>query len=193
MSEFLIQKVLGPDWHKLPRVIQSHYEVSEHRGSCVEGMMTITYPGYMLPLIRLIHRFGGLIVRRGSGVHTRVQKTVADNPLHWQRTMTYIDGKTDTFHSQMAYCAEHELIETIRFGFGLRLTVEVSDGDLVYRSNGHYWQYGRCRITIPDWLLLGSATISEHALSEDEFHLDFTIKHPLWGVTYCYRGNFHYC
>lgn len=107
--------------------------------------------------------------------------------------MTYNDGKTDTFRSQMAYCAEHELIETIRYGFGLHLTVEVSNGDLVYHSNGHFWQYGRCRLTIPDSLLLGSATISEHALSEDEFHLDFTIKHPLWGVTYCYRENFHYC
>ncbi len=78
MSESLMQKVLGPDWHKLLRVTQNHYEVSEHRGSCLEGMMTITYPDYMLPLIWLIHRFGGLIVRRGSGVpdipHPIIQK-----------------------------------------------------------------------------------------------------------------------
>jgi hypothetical protein len=40
--------------------------------------------------------------------------------------------------------------------------------------------------------LLGSATISEHAVLEDEFYLDFTITHPLWGETYRYRGRFYY-
>lgn len=74
MSESLMQKVLGPDWHKLPRVIQNHYDVSEHRGSCVEGLMTIDYPDLMMPVVWIIHRFGGLIVRRGNGVHTHVQK-----------------------------------------------------------------------------------------------------------------------
>lgn len=190
MSGFLMQKVLGADWHKLPRVIQRHYEVGENQGSCLEGAMTIAYPAYMLPLIRLIHGLGGLVFRRGADIDTRVQKTASGGLLYWHRTMTYSDGKSDCFRSQMAYCAEHQLIETIRFGFGLRLTVAVSDGDLIYRSNGHFWQCGRCRLIIPDGLLLGSATISEHALSEHEFYLDFTIRHPLWGITYYYRGKF---
>jgi len=30
-----------------------------------------------------------------------------------------------------------------------------------------------------DILLTGAATISEHALSDEEFYLDFTIKHTL--------------
>jgi len=85
------------------------------------------------------------------------------------------------------------LIEIIGFGFGLRLQVSVENGDLIYLGKGHFWQCGSYRLNIPDWLLLGTATISEHAVSEDEFYLDFAIRHPLWGVSYYYRGNFHYC
>lgn len=106
--------------------------------------------------------------------------------------MTYADGKSDYFVSQMHYSADRELIESIGFGFGLRLVVEVVGGDLYYRSNGYFWRFGKFELQIPDWMLLGTATISEHVLSDNEFYLDFTLKHPLWGVTYCYRGNFRY-
>lgn len=92
----------------------------------------------------------------------------------------------------MRFLSKHELIETVGFGFGLRLKVEVFNGDLLYRSDGHFWQYGKIMLNIPDWLLLGSATISEHALSENEFYLDFSVQHPLWGETYSYRGRFRY-
>ena len=195
MTDFLMQQALGADWHKLPRLIQKHYEVSSDEDTCLEGTMTIAYPNFMLPMIWLIHQFGGLILRRDTDVHTRVQKSAnaTGKILNWHRTLTYRDGKVDYFRSQMAGLGEQELTETIGYGFGLRLKVEVCNGDLVYRSNGHYWQCGRLHLTIPDWLMLGSATISEHALSESKFYLNFTINHPVWGETYSYRGTFRDC
>jgi hypothetical protein len=186
----LMQQVLGADWHKLPRVIQQNYVIDEGQTRVLEGTMAIHYPNFMFPLIWLIHLFGGLILWRGEAVQTRVQKTAGAGMLNWQRIMNYPDGNTDYFSSQMVYVAEHELIERTGFGFGLRLMVEVNDGDLVYRSNGHLWQCGKFTITIPDWMLLGAATITEHALSDEEFYLDFNIQHPLWGETYSYRGRF---
>jgi hypothetical protein len=192
-STMLMQRVLGADCYQLPPVIQRHYAIDEGQSSCLEGTMTITYPRFMYPLIWLIHLFGGLVLWRGVAVHTKVQKTAQANVLNWQRIMRYPDGKTDYFYSRMVYVAEHELIENTGFGFGLSLTVEVNHGDLVYRSNGHLWQCGRFRLTIPDWLLLGAATIREHAVSEDEFYLDFHIQHPWWGETYRYQGRFRYC
>ncbi len=191
----LMQKVLGPDWQTLPAAIQKHYQITGEQQSLLAGSMTIGYPHAMFPMIWLMHLFGGLALWSGNQVHAQVQKTSAPGGdiLHWQRTMTYTDGKADYFHSQMRYAAEHELIETIGFGFGLRLIVEVCNGDLHYSSNGYFWQCGKFELNIPEWLLLGSATINEHALSEDAFYLDFTIKHPLWGITYYYRGSFSYC
>lgn len=195
MSNSLMERVLDNDWHKLPAVIQKHYSLSSGQQSRLEGSMNIGYPAYLFPVVWLIHLFGGLVLWSGDQVHAQVDKNVdtSGEVLHWRRTMTYPDGKIDYFRSQMHFSAAQELIETIGFGFGLILGVEVCNGDLLYRSKGHFWQCGNYRLNIPDWLLLGTATISEHALSEDEFYLDFTIRHPLWGVSYYYRGNFRYC
>lgn len=192
MSISLMERILGDDWHKLPAVIQRHYHISQGQQSRLQGTMEIAYPGYLYPLVWLIHLFGGLILWRGPAVQANVDKAADGGILHWQRTMTYPDGKSDYFRSQMHFAAAHQLIETIGFGFGLCLKVEVCNGDLLYHSRGHFWQCGKFRLNIPDWLLLGSASIREQALSEHEFYLDFTIRHPLWGETYAYRGNFHY-
>ncbi len=187
----LLQQVLGEDWHKLPPVIQQHYQLEDGQQNSLTGSMTIAYPTYCFPLIWLIHLFGGLALWRGDNVQTRVQKTTTANTLHWQRIMTYSADICDYFRSQMYYFTDHEVIEMIGFGFGLRLKMTVHNGDLLYQSQGHFWQYGKLRVTLPDWLLLGTATISEHAVSADMFELNFTIKHPWWGETYSYRGCFH--
>lgn len=143
----------------------------------------------------LIHLFGGLVSRRGKDIETVVEKTSSpqNTKLFWQRTLNYPNNKTDCFYSQMVYLQNHELIETVRFGFGLRLIVAVEKGRLVYRSNGHIWQYGSFRLTFPDWLVLSEAIIIEEPISDHQFKLDFSIKHPLWGDSYWYHGVFEYC
>lgn len=185
----LLKQVLGDDWHKLPPVIQQHYTLEEKQTLSLHGVMTIYYPCFLLPMVWLIHLFGGLVLWRGEA-QTEVQKTWQAGVLYWRRFMTYQNGASDYFSSHMTNLAEHELIEHIGFGFALRLFVTVEHGDLVYRSNGHIWQCGNFTLNIADWLLLGSAVISEHAVSDDEFYLDFTLRHPLWGETYRYKGRF---
>jgi hypothetical protein len=193
MSQSLMQQVLGEQWAQLPTVIQRHYQIADEQISQLQGTMEITYPAYVLPLVWLIHMFGGLVLWRDKAVAVAVNKfAAADGILHWRRTLSYADGKVDYFRSQMQYVAAHELDELIGFGFGLRLGVEVMDGDLLYRSNGHFWQSGRLRVELPDWLLLGTAVIREHALSAESFYLDFSIRHPFLGLTYCYQGEFRY-
>jgi hypothetical protein len=191
----LLQQALGEDWNKLPRVIQRHYSVPSDSNTCIKGHMEIGYPNSLFPLINLIHLCGGLVSRRGKNIETVVKKTISTQSTHlyWQRTLIYPDNKKDYFYSRMVYLRNHELIETVRFGFGLRLNVSVDNGVLVYRSNGHIWQYGKLRLTFPDWLLLGAATIIETPISDQQFRLDFSIKHPLWGNSYWYHGIFQYC
>ncbi len=190
----ILQKALGEDWNKLPAVIQRHYSVPIDSNTCLKGNMEIGYPNLLWPLINLIHLCGGLVSRRGKRVETLVEKTISaqNATLYWKRTLTYPDSRKDYFYSHMVYLQAHELIEMVRFGFGLRLKVSVKNGNLVYRSNGHIWQYGKLRLTFPDWLVLGEATIIEHAVSDQQFRLDFSIRHPLWGKCYWYHGTFQY-
>ena len=189
-----LQKTLAEDWNNLPAVIQRHYSINNGASSCLKGRMEIGYPNYLLPLIFLIHLCGGLVLRRGKDIETQVEKTTPkkNTALLWKRTLTYPDNKKDCVYSQMVYLQNHELIETVRYGFGLRLKVSVENGKLVYRSNGHIWQYGRLRLTFPDWLLLGKSTIIETPVSDKQFSLDFSIKHPLWRKCYWYHGVFQY-
>ncbi len=191
----LLQNVLKTDWNRLPPVIRQHYDITSGTRSCVRGKMEIGYPNYLRPLIILIHLCGGLIAQRGRQVDTQVIKTVdpKKDQLCWERIMHYPDRRLDRFQSRMAFLQDHELVEWVRFGFGLRLKLSVDHGELIYRSNGHIWQWGKFCLTFPDWLLLGSATIVEKAISDRQFSLDFEIRHPLWDVSYYYRGTFEIC
>jgi hypothetical protein len=54
----------------------------------------------------------------------------------------------------------------------------------------HLLKLGPVILPIPDSLLLGRALITEEALSDDSFRLQFEIVHPLWGRTYSYGGVF---
>jgi len=191
----LLQKTLGADWDKLSSVIQQHYIVSPESSTCIKGKMEIDYPNFLQPLIFIIHLFGGLVFKRGNEVITEVRKTSSaeNTELCWKRTMFYPDNKKDSFYSRMMYLDDHQLIEKIRFGFGLRHIVSVDDGNLIYRSNGYTWQCGKAQLIFPDWLLLGEAIIVERPISDQQFSLNFSIKHPLWGVSYWYKGEFYYC
>lgn len=94
----LLQKTLAEDWNKLPLVIQRHYCILSDSNTCVKGNMEIGYPSYLLPLIYLIHLFGGLVFKRGNAIKTQVKKTVSENhtQLNWQRTLLYPDHKKTT-------------------------------------------------------------------------------------------------
>ncbi len=189
----LMQRVLGDAWALLPSVLQKHYQITDTQSSCLAGHLTIAYPKFMMPIVWIIHLFGGLILWPGELINITVQKhSDANGIIYWRRKLNYPDGKADYFYSTMTYIAEHELAETIGFGFGLYLTVNVVNGDLCYQSNGHFWHAGKLKVKIPDCFVLGRALITEHALSEQEFLLDFTISHPLWGTTYSYQGVFSY-
>ena len=191
----LLKKTLDEDWNKLPPVIQRHYTVPSDSNTCLKGSMGIGYPNHLLPLINLIRLCGGLVLRRGKDIEILVEKTISpqNTELCWQRTLTYPDNKKDYFYSQMVYLKSHEIIQTVLFGFGLCLKVSVENSKLVYRSKGHIWQWGKTQITFPDWLVLGDATIIETAISDQQFKLDFGVKHPLWGTCYWYYGIFQYC
>jgi hypothetical protein len=192
MNISLMQRVLGDDWAALPPVIQRHYQITmPQQAITVTGNMNIDYPYWLTPVIKLLRLFGALVNLKGEGLAVQVKKWRQTDPaiLHWQRHIQ-ADNKQCVFASRMAWQQDHELIESVGMGFGIRLKLSVEQGKLVYRSRGHLLQLGTLILPIPDSLLLGHAVITEQALSEDTFQLDFQIVHPLWGKTYYYGGIF---
>lgn len=190
----IIQQALGDRWDRLAAPIRKHYTIQpmSSMATCLNGTLFVEYPAFMIPVIRVIRNLGGLVDGRGSQIETVVRKRArtSDSGLYWHRSLRYADGSETTFSSRMEYLQDNEIIEYIQFGVGVRLRLTEEAHDLVYRSHGHILRLGSIKIVFPDWLLLGSATIREHAVSDSGIELDFKIEHPLWGRTYAYRGVF---
>ncbi|MGZ4970656.1 MAG: DUF4166 domain-containing protein [Methylobacter sp.] len=190
----LIQRLLGEDWAALPAVIQRHYQINEPgQAIVVTGKMTIDYPHRLMPVLKLLRLLGALVDLKGEHMTVQVKKWRHTDPsiLYWQRHIQAATGKRCLFASRMVWQQDHELIELVGMGFGIRLKLSVEQGKLIYRSHGHLLKIGPLTISIPDTLLLGHAVITEQALSEDSFLLDFQIVHPIWGKTYYYGGVFN--
>lgn len=190
----LMQQTLGEAWPRLAPPIRAHYTLRPGYAEqiTVHGELQVDFPLWVMPLLKMIRLFGGLLDRRSAKVVTTVRKWTKheDAGLFWHRELRYPDGKQKIFKSEMQHLHSNELIEYVGGGFGLRLLLSEENGNLVYRSNGHVLRFGPWLFTFPDWLLLGYATISEQALSENSFRLDFAIYHPWWGRTFAYRGVF---
>lgn len=189
-----MHQVLGEDWHDLPAVIRSHYDIAEPgKSTIVTGSMTIDYPCWLSPVLKLMRLCNALVDLKGGPMVVQVRKWQDPDAsaLCWRRHIQSGDGRQQLFPSRMVRQQGNELIEYVGMGFGIRLKVSVEDGRLVYRSNGHLLKLGPVVLPIPDSLLLGHAVIREEALSEDSFLLHFEIVHPLWGKTYSYGGIFN--
>ena len=85
---------------------------------------------------------------------------------------------------------DNEIIEYVRYNLGICMAVSERDGALCYESLGYRWDLGPLRLHIPDWLLLGKATIIERGLDERTIELSFDIHHPVFGRTFTYSGSF---
>jgi hypothetical protein len=192
----LLQRVLGDDWDKLAPVIQRHYQLNQagNISSAVHGTMYVHYPAFAKPMVLIARLMGALLDIKNKDLKATVNKWIATDSqtLFWRREIQSPDGKTTIFASQMEYQCDNELIEFVRFGFGIRLKIYVENGQLIYQSNGHLWRCGLVTIPIPDVLFLGHSTIIEKPINAEHFELDFKIVHPLFGLTYQYGGLFHY-
>ncbi|MGJ0485371.1 MAG: DUF4166 domain-containing protein [Methylomicrobium sp.] len=189
----LMQRVLGEDWYELPAAIRSHYDITEPgKSTTVTGSMAIDYPGWLGPALKLLRLGNALVDMKGGPMAVQVKKwqDKDNSALCWHRDIQAEDGRRRLFPSRMVRHQDHELIEYVGMGFGIRLKVGIEDGRLVYRSSGHLLKLGPIVLPIADCLLLGHALISEEALTEDSFLLHFEIVHPLWGKTYSYDGVF---
>lgn len=70
------------------------------------------------------------------------------------------------------------------------MAVSVSEGSLHYTGKHYIIKLGRLPLKVPNFLVLGTASIVETAVDETHFAIDFRIKHPLLGQVFSYAGQF---
>ncbi|MDD2721823.1 MAG: DUF4166 domain-containing protein [Gallionella sp.] len=182
-----MQCALGEDWHKLPAALQAHYRFGTTTDS---GHMDIEYPWFMQPYLSVLRIFGALVKRRGQQLPTVVEKHVVGERQYWRRTIAYPDGNRVYFNSFWVSAGNNEVIEFVNPVLGLQMAVYVEGGKLHYRGVRFVAKLGNRLLPIPEWLVLGHTTITEMAVDETHFAMDFRITHPLFGQVFRYSGEF---
>jgi hypothetical protein len=183
----LMQQVLGADWDKLPPALQAHYRFGTTTDT---GSMDIEYPRFMQPVWSILRLLGALVDRQGKSVTTIVEKRVVGERQVWQRTITYPDGQIVRFDSFWVAAGNAEVIEFVNPVLGLQMAPYVVGEKLHYRGVRFVAKLGPVSIPIPEWLVLGHATIIEEALDDTHFAMDFRLTHPLFGQLFRYSGKF---
>lgn len=198
LSKPLFQQILGDAaWGRLAPAVRRHYLIpgSREETLVLQGVMSeIFHSPVIKPLLLLAQAMDALVPYQGREVPVEVANYAdpeCPQTLYWHRTFHFPNGRKTVFRSRMQAVAEGEVVELLRFGVGILLRVEEHEGHLVFRALRHCWKIGPWMLPIPNWLLLGDATIVEGALDEEELFLDFAIEHPLLGRTFGYRGRFH--
>lgn len=183
----LMQRALSEQWHSLPLALRSHYHAENNTDT---GRLSIEFPLGMFPFLWLLHAIGALIPRRGQALSAMVSKRIDERgQQHWHRQVRFPDGGEEVFKSRWVYADGNELIEFINPFLGLRMAVEVIDGQLHYQGRCFVLQLGAWRASLPE-VLLGHTTIVEMALDDVRFAMDFRLTHPLFGMIYRYHGEF---
>lgn len=186
-----MQQALGEQWDQLPKALQKHYENNPLGINKAEGHLNIDYPRFMQWPLNLMRLMGALLNRHGDQLPTIVIRTMESERQYWHRTITFPDEKTIHFKSQFIYQKKtNELIEFINRFIGMKMRVYVENNQLHYRSTAYVIKLGSKLISIPEYLSLGYASIIETAGNNNEFEMQFDIKHPLLGQVFSYAGKF---
>ena len=183
----LMQQALGVDWEKLPPALQAHYQF----GTTTEtGHMDIEYPRFMQPFLTMLRVFGALVNRSGRKVVTVVEKSVIGERQYWRRTITFPGGKMVCFNSFWVLAGQEHVIDFVNPVLGLQMAPYVAGGRLHYRGVRFVAKLGPLLLSIPEWLVLGHATVVEEAVNTTRFAMDFRLTHPLLGEVFRYAGEF---
>lgn len=191
----VIRSALGPAWDTLHPAVRRHYDISEAGTARLQlkGIMyEVDHATWIRPIIWIAGLFGALVPYRGKNLPVEVVNSAlpGSGTLHWQRCFHFPKKKPFHFISRMESLKGNEIVEYVRFNLGIRMAISVRDGSLCYESRGYLWRPGWITLRIPDWLLLGSATIVERGIDDKTIELEFNIHHPLFGRTFTYSGNF---
>ncbi|MCP4042731.1 MAG: DUF4166 domain-containing protein [Gammaproteobacteria bacterium] len=192
-----IRQALGKQWSALGSVIRRHYDLPPNTDThlVVNGAMEVFHSPFGKILITAARLFDALVPYKGRNIPVTVQNWSQPDStaMFWRRTFRFPEKTPIVFYSRMEYVGDHDIVEYVKYGLGIRMTLSAEGGTLRYDSCGYHWDLGPLKMHLPEWLLLGSATIREIPVSEKTFKVEFETNHPLWGRTFGYSGQFAFC
>ncbi|MBL4907156.1 MAG: DUF4166 domain-containing protein [Sneathiella sp.] len=187
----IFKDIFGACWPALPTVIQHHYAVREHSKDqvTVSGTLDIEVQKW----VGLIAKFSGMLVPY-SGKKVPVTVTFSVGPdgrsMDFDRIFNFPDKKTVRFRSTMKQLENGDVAEFMKFGFGWRFKFYWNGESVVLDHRGYLWRILGFHIPLPLSLILGKGYAEETPVSDTTFSMWTHTRHPLFGITFAYSGQF---
>lgn len=194
----LFRKILGPRWAELHPDIQRRFgknpmpgrplnyrgRLSELRCSRVGKLL-----GYLtMPLIE-----GALMPYDDADFPVDIQVySKANCPSIYKQRIYRLNGRKPVqFTSFMRESPRGEVLEYVGTGLGMKLVLDVRDGNLHFESDGYFWELFGVRVPLPSLLTPGKTFLCHRNQSPERFDIRIEIRHPLFGTTFTQVGVFH--
>ena len=108
----------------------------------------------------------------------------------WTRLYGRRSGHPQVIHSAKSFAGATGLEEHIGRGFGMALTVRADADALIFTSDHYFWQAGRLRLRLPQWLAPGTTVVTHQHLGSSRFAFDLKVTHALLGELVNQHGLF---
>ncbi|HEX3398372.1 MAG TPA: DUF4166 domain-containing protein [Steroidobacteraceae bacterium] len=95
----------------------------------------------------------------------------------WTRIYDRVHGLPQVIQSIKRFGGATGLEEIVARGIGMRLTLEVRDRALVFRSAGYFIQCLGIRLSLPDWLTPGVIEVVHREESFGQFSFSLSVTH----------------
>ena len=176
-------------WERLPVAVRARFErelapcdSAVFLGEVASTRMTrfgrfwaqiARFAGAPLPLRSLADTAAAVIVTRDGFSDTQL----------WTRLYYETGRLPQVIRSAKRFSGPTGLEECVGAGIGMALTVSVEQRALVFRSTEYFWQLGKLRLRIPDWLTPGRIAVIHREERAGRFSFTLIVTHPWFGET----------
>jgi len=193
----LFKKILGPEWHRLHPDIQARFDKNplpgkplNYSGSLSE--LTCSRIGRLLGYLTMPLIQGALMPYNDADFPVDIQVYSKPNcaSIFKQRIYRLNGRKPVMFTSFMAESSKGEVLEYVGMGLGMKLLLDVRDGNLHFESDGYFWEVLGVRIPLPGVLTPGKTFLCHRNNHANQFDIRIEIRHALFGTTFTQAGVF---
>ncbi|CDZ77365.1 hypothetical protein BN59_01648 [Legionella massiliensis] len=192
----IFKPIFGDDWENLPEVLKRHYANRPYSEDITraKGHMTITFSPIMKLLAPALSLFKVFAPKPGKDIPVEVDylSSPKNSSFIFDRRFYYPHlNKPFTFKTTLWQIKDKLIIDTFRFGIGLKMRYQFDGTKIQFIHRGYALVLGKLRIPLPLTFLLGKSYGEETALTNSSFHFFIESVHPLFGLIIRYEGVFN--
>ena len=194
----LFKKVMGDAWQNLHPDIRRRFEKNPapgqplyYRGELSE--LSCSRLGKLLGWLTRPFINGALIPHNDANfpVDIEVYSRPGCPHIFKQRTYRLHDRKPIRFTSYMAESEQGEVLEYVGLGLGMKLLLDIREGNLYFTSDGYFLDLFGWRMPLPGLLTPGKTYLCHRNDNPQQFNIRIEIRHALFGTTFTQVGVFH--